>query len=249
MGTWDSTGTYTPYGDYVEEEVRAELWAMGALSRRTALFGRVPVSLMHREAGALSDTGGGLADISLGVRHEFLQIGEVLELPAIALTAAVLAPTGRAPDAATQPLGADTTGRGAFALSAGLSFEITRLPWFVRLDLGAVVPLPFTREDTGKIQRFGPEVDVAVSGGLEVGRGVVISLVAPIAWHAPLTIDGDEIPDSERLDLGLGLAGSVALDGHWTAQLSVDTGVFIDGAGDNTPARITSVAGLRYGYF
>jgi len=249
VGTWDPNGDYLPHRDYRDEEVRTEVWAMGALSRRASLFGRLPMSLVHRRAGEISDTGGGLSDVAAGIRYELLQIGEYVELPAIALTFAVLAPTGRSPDEMRQVLGADVTGRGAFALSAGISFEITRLPWFVRLDLGTVVPLPFTREDTGRAQRLGPEVDVALSGGAEVSSGTVLSLVTRFAWHAPLAIAGRTVDGSERVDFGLAVAGSVVLADHWSLQLSIDTGFFFSGAGDNTPARVSTVLGLRYGHY
>jgi len=250
LGQWDGDGDWHPYVGYDELEWRSEIWGMGALSRRASVFARLPFVATRRAAGDLDGFGGGLADVSAGLRYELLTIGEYVELPAIALTLSVTAPTGRATWGAATPLGVDVTGRGAWALGAGVSVEHTELPWFVRFDLGVTVPLPAARPDLGGVdQRFGPELATDVAGGVELTDGVVTSLVARLTWAGEIVLDGRSVADSGRLDVGLGAALSWRFDPHWTLQLAVDTGLFADGLGDNQAGRVTGTVGLRYGVF
>ncbi|TNF24863.1 MAG: hypothetical protein EP329_24050 [Deltaproteobacteria bacterium] len=249
LGQWDGDGQWRPYDGYDELEWRSELWGMAALSRRASLFARAPFVATRRHAGALDGFDGGLADVSAGLRYEILSIGEVLELPAIAVTVSVTAPTGRPTWDAATPLGVDVTGRGAWALGAGLSLEHTAMPWFVRVDVGATVPLPAERPDLGVDQRFGPELVTDVAGGVELTEGLVTSLVARLTWASEIVLDGASVDGSGRLDVGLGAALSWRFAYHWTLQLAVDTGLFVDGLGDNQPGRLTGTLGLRYGVF
>ena len=255
LGDWDAAGHWRAWSNYDETEWRSELWAMAAIDRRASVFARVPAVLLTRSASSTTDTGGGLGDLSFGLRYELLAIGELLELPAIALTVSVLAPTGRATEDSRSSLGADVTGRGAWTLSAGLGFELTRLPWFVRLDAGVSVPLPQERPDLpargghGVDQRLGVSVDLALSGGLEVASNVVVSLVPRLTWTDDTRLDEEVVARTSRLDIGLALAGSWRFDPHWTLQASFDAPLPIDGLGKNQTARLMTSLGIRYGSF
>lgn len=247
LGAWDAEGHWSSYDDYADLEWRSELWALVALDRRLSAFVRLPVVATLRSAGSLSGFGGGLGEVSLGARYEVLAIGEIAELPAIALTLAVLAPTGRATEDAETPLGVDVTGRGAWVLSAGLSLEVTRVPWFVRLDLGLSVPLPARRDDLGVSQRLGPSFDLGLAGGVEVSPRVVVSLASHLMLSSDNILDGTAVPHSDRLELGLGPAVSWHFAWSWTLQLGVDSGLFLSDLGQNLPGRVTTTLGLRYG--
>lgn len=249
LGTWDEGGRWRSFSDYSETEWRSEVWGLVGLGRRASVFLRVPALVMTRSAGADSELGGGLGDLSAGVRYELLAIGELVELPAIALTLAVLVPTGRSPERAKTPLAVDVTGRGAWVLSLGLSLERTSLPWFVRLDLGTSVPLPQRRDDLGLDQRLGISFELALSGGLEIGSGFVLSLVPRLTRTDVTRFDEEPLPDTDRLDIGLGLAASWRLDDHFTLQAAIDLPLPIDGLGQNQPGRIATTLGLRYGSF
>jgi hypothetical protein len=249
VGSWSSEAAWTPYGDYEEIEWTAEVWSLIRLQRRTSLHLRVPTTLTYRRAGDLAEVGGGLADLGLGARFEILEIGEFAELPALAVTVSVSAPTGVAPDQSTQPLGTDVTSRGPWVLSAGLSLEKTTLPWFVRCDVGVDVPLPAERADLHVTQRFGPGVSVALVGGYELTEALVASLLARFRWEAPLTLAGATIDGSSRHESGLALALSYRVTPHWTLQLGLDTPIPVDHLGDNQPGRVSGTVGVRYGYF
>jgi len=249
LGAWGPDGRWRPYDTFTEREVRTELWTLVGLSRRAAVFARAPWVVTHRAAASLADTGGGLGDLAFGLRYELLTLGEYAELPAVALTLSATAPTGRATHDAETPLGVDVTDRGSWALAAGLSLEHTALPYYARLDLGVTVPLPFERPDLQVTQRFGPELTAALAGGAELAENVVLSLIARATWALPLVLDGETVDDSDRLDLGLGLAGSWRVAPHWTLQLAVDSALYVDDLGKNQPGRLSTTLGLRYGHF
>jgi hypothetical protein len=250
LGAWSPDAEWESWGDdFAEQEWRTELWGLVGLSRRASLWLRVPWMVTHRRAGELDELGHGLADLSLGARYELLAIGEILQLPALALSAGVTVPTGRDTEGAAEVLGSDITGRGAWVFSFGLSVEKTKLPWFVRGDAGVTVPLPAERESLGRTQRYGPGVQLAFSAGWEVAMGLVLSGIARFDWEGPIRLDGDAIDNSERYALGLGAALSWRWDPHWTLQLGADSHVFTSHLGDNQPGQVTTTLGVRYGFF
>lgn len=255
IGSWSTRGEFRTYGaDYAEHDWRSELWTLVGVHRRVSLFGRLPWAMNARSAGNLgSAVGGGVGDVQLGTRIEAIAIGEYARVPALAVRVGVTAPSGRSTDAAMKagddPLGTSVTGRGAWVLAAGLTSEITRAPWFVQLDADVIVPLPSTRADLNRVQRFGPGIAAAVTAGRELKDGLVLSAYARVLWESDVTIAGRTVDDSARLDTGLGLALSWRFDPHWTLQAGVDSGLFVDALGDNQPGRVTTTLGLRYGYF
>ena len=244
LGDWDSEGDWRAYSeDYADTQWRSELWALVGLGQRASIFGRLPWMLNFRHVGNLGNgTGGGLADVQLGARFELLSIGEILYLPAVAVTFAVTAPTGR-PPSASDVTGASVTSRGGWALGGGVSFEHTSVPYFARFDVGVSVPLPHDG------RRFGASVTLALTGGYELSTGLVISVYARLLREGALWIDGAVIDDSQRSDAGLGLAVSYRFNPHWTLQAAIDSGLFIDGLGDNQQGRVAPTLGIRYGYF
>lgn len=251
MGRWDEDRGWVPYGaEYAEAEWRTSLWVMARLAERAFLFGRVPWLYNQRHAGDLGRSGSGLGDVQAGARYEAVQVGESSAMPALAFTLAVTAPTGRAVVEASDPLGADVTGRGAWVTSLGVSLEKTFAPWFVRLDLGASVPLAFTRSDTGQRQRYGPSGTVGLMGGVEVVPGkLVASLYGRYAGEDAINLDELALENSGRSGSGVGAALAWTLSPHWTLQASAETGLFLDGLGDNQPGQIITALGIRYGYF
>ena len=107
QGLWNADGGFRAYGDgYQELEGTAELYGLLRIDERFQSWARLPWLITHRAAGSYSELGQGLGDLQLGLRYDPVLIGEYEELPAIALTASVLAPTGLRPeDAATRVTG------------------------------------------------------------------------------------------------------------------------------------------------
>jgi hypothetical protein len=185
----------------------------------------------------------------VGGRYEILSIGEYNFLPAIAVYLNLTIPTGRETLQAQKPLGSDVTGRGFWALGAGLTIEKTFSPIFVQWILGIKIPMPTHREDLDSPQRFGNIYQSALIGGFEFTEGLVASLLVRVTYEDVLTLNRVYKEHSSRLDLGASLALAWRFTPHWTLQTSIDSGIFTHGWGDNQPGRITWNIGVRYGYF
>lgn len=249
LGAWQPDGEWRPYKDYSELTWSNELWGLFKITDWTSAYLRLPTTYNVRRAGTLRDTGGGMADISAGVRYELVSVGEYDNVPAIALSMAVVAPTGRATHRTSGPLAADATGRGAWALAGSTSIEFSLDRFFTRLDLGLTAPLPAKRPDLGVMQRYGLELNTELAGGMELTYGYVASVIIHHSWHEAITIDHNKVPNSGRRELGATVALSMQVAPNWTLQTSFDSGLFISGAGANQPGQLTGSLGLRYGYF
>jgi hypothetical protein len=82
-------------------------------------------------AQTVSQLGGGVGDVNLSVRYDFLAAAQSRIVPGIAALAGLTAPTGRSPNQASPPLGADATGAGAWQGNFGLALEQAFGPWLV----------------------------------------------------------------------------------------------------------------------
>ena len=60
---------------------------------------------------------------------------------------------------------------------------------------------------------------------------------------------GRVVPDSSRVDAGVGLSAAWTLIGHWTVVANIDTGLFVSRLGDNAIGRVTPGLSVRYGHF
>ena len=249
-GAWDSEGRWRPYRGYGESELRADLWAQVRVDSRSSLYLRAPWLFSWRESATEQAFGQGLGDLQLGGRYELVAIGEYLELPGVALSAAVNAPTGRTPDAAEAPLAADATTRGGWSLGAELVLEQTWLPAFLQARIGASLPLEAQLVGSDRAQRFGPGASLALVAGAELVPDVwILSARVGGSWESAIVLDGAAVSGSERLDLSASVAAAWRFDPHWTLQLSAHSGLFLDGLGDNQPGRWGGQLGLRYGHF
>lgn len=250
LGSWNQEAAWVAHGDdYTEDVLRSEFWAIVRLDRRASAQVLLPVVWTRRGLGAGVSMDGGVGDLKLGGRYEAIRIGERQGVPGVALAFGASLPTGRAPERAQTTLATDVTSRGAAALSVGVSVEHTWAPLYLRGDLGLSIPLPFRRQDLDVAQWLGLGVDGTVAVGVQISPAVVLSLLGHARWRSPIVLDGVPLDRSEQLSLSAGVTSSFRFDNHWSVQLSVDSGFFVDGVGQNVPGAVTGTLGLRYGHF
>jgi hypothetical protein len=227
-----------------------EPWAIVRVHPRVQLQGRLPVLVNDREIGADSQVAGGLGDAGGGARFELVSLGEYQGLPSLGVTVSGLAPTGRRVELALGPLGAGTTGRGAWGGSVALESEVAWLPWFLRVDAGVSVFAPFRRSDSGATQAYGPLLQAAVSAGRElVPDRLVLAMSAQLEWEAALKLDGVVVPTSSAFLPSLAVSLSWRAEPHWTLVTSLAGSVWPSGLAQNRDARVGLTLGVRYGYF
>jgi len=135
----DVFGSYEPGGRYVaspsaDSEFDLEQDLFGAVR----VLGRGQVALLVPLLETLRATpqdgshfGGGIGDVNLGARYDFVLAGQSQYVPGIALLGGATFPTGTAVESSTAPLAVDTTGIGAFQGNVALALEQTFGPWLV----------------------------------------------------------------------------------------------------------------------
>ena len=251
LGQWDSQGSLRWNGsDFSDGLSQAQVWGILRLHDRVQLQAWVPFVVNDRVSGPESQVAGGLGDVGAAVRFELVKIGEYQGLPSFAVTAGMLAPTGRRVEETSPPLFAGTTGRGAWGGTLAIEAEYAFLPWFARFDAGGTGFLPFTRSDTGADQRYGPVFQAAVSTGRELLPDILVAAIALTGeWEGAIRMDGATVPDSSARSVTLAASLSWRVDPRWTLVGSVNNTAWPDGAGMNRDARLGFNLGVRHGHF
>jgi hypothetical protein len=136
-GSFDSAGHYsstTGADDVVEQDLAAAF----RVTDKIQLGALVPFVETHRTAptpvGLIDEWGGGLGDVSLTARYDFLLAAESLRWPGVAVLAAANLPTGTPPDKASHALATDATGEGSYELTLGIGLEKVVGPIYAALN-------------------------------------------------------------------------------------------------------------------
>lgn len=167
---------------------------------------RAPFVQSLYETTTRSELGGGLGDVQASGRYDFVMAGESLSLPGMALTAGVVAPTGRPVEKSKRLLGTDTTGTGAFQVSLGFGLEQTFDRVFVGSTTSASYRLP--REVRGSV----------VPGSLQLSELLAVGWIfeneAVLVFSSLFTIE----PEAPKRMLRLGLSFGLPFDDEWRMQ-------------------------------
>lgn len=219
-------GDYDPSGRYrsaSSTEFGAEQGIFGTLrlAERGQLSARLPLRQTYRDMGGLSEWGGGVADLSLSGRWDFLFAGERLHLPGIALLANARLPTGRAPEAIEKMLGTDATGTGATQLTVGAEIEQLMGPWLVQVG-GSV---------GGRLARTVRGREVPASWLYTASAAVAYGFVGDRVLAGSATFLAE--PEGSRQALRLGLAFGMPFSDTWRMQARVFADPPLDGLGRN----------------
>jgi hypothetical protein len=208
-------------------------------------FGRGQVSLdvpglaTYRADTGISDFGGGLGDINLGARWDFIEASESQHFPGIALLLGVTVPTGRPADApSASALAANATGIGAFQLTGGVALEKI-FGTHVLVDLSGLVSqrLPRTVEIGGQTiqETLGAQLFAIAAVGWVFDSGIAVALSGTFTGELDAVLDGQRVPQSGRSLTTFSLSGSLPINDNWRLQGSVFDEPQISGLGANQP--------------
>ncbi|HMJ57393.1 MAG TPA: hypothetical protein VK540_35225 [Polyangiaceae bacterium] len=241
-------GSYSADATYHGSPARTTEWQFeqdlfGAL--RVAPRGQVallvPAMQTFRRTPDQSSFGGGLGDVNLSGRYDFVWAGEARYIPGIALLAGVTFPTGETVESAEDPLGTDAAGIGTYQANLGLALEQTEGPW-----LFGVTGLVAKRA----ARTVGPyTTSLAAQWTLLAATAYTFRNDAALALLTSYTVEGDpEINgvtrDATRRVLLFGVAGLYPFTDAWRVQGGLFLTPPISQLGRNTPARMEMVLSL-----
>ena len=121
-GSFDRSGRHSSSVGQ-EQILEQDIAATARVARKGQLGLLLPLVQTHRHAGDIDDWGGGVGDLSLTGRYDFMLAAESVRWPGIGALAALTLPTGTPPNGAHHVLVADATGGGAYELTLGVGIE------------------------------------------------------------------------------------------------------------------------------
>ena len=194
-------GSYQTDGRYVgsapgahELDLEEDVFGAVRLLRRGQVALLAPIIETWRQT--TSDGGhfgGGIGDVNLSARYDFVVAGESLYVPGIALLAGVTAPTGKPSESATAKLAVDATGIGAWQANVALALEQTFGPWLVNAT-GIVAKRTARFGET-----LGTQVTFLAAGAYNFPNDAALALSVSYAFEGDATASGgNDVPFSSK---------------------------------------------------
>lgn len=214
---------------------------------RAQLAALVPFVQTRRKAGGASDFGGGLGDVNLSARYDFLYAGQARYIPGVAVLAGLTCPTGRSPESGSLPLAADATGTGAFQVNVGLAVEQTFGRWLVTAY--GIIAKRTTRDIQGFESTLGTQWTALLAVAYTFPGDYAAALSASYTGEGNAAIDGTEVPDSSRRVPVVGLFGVVPFSDYFRLQGGPSLNPPVDQLGKNQIATVAITATAVYAWF
>ena len=188
--------------------------------------------------------GGGIGDINLSGRYDFVLAGASRYVPGIAVLAGITFPTGKSltgsalPQfgpffgSATQPLAVDATGIGAFQVNGALALEQTFGSWLVNTT--AIV----AKRTAAGGETLGTQVTFLAAGAYTFGNDAALALSASYAFEGDGTIDGADAPGSSKSVTVVAASGLWPVSDTWRLLGGVFVDPPLDALGNNQPTQV-----------
>jgi hypothetical protein len=254
-GSFDSQGEYArTSGD--ERVFEQDLAASLRFAGRGQAGAVLPMMETHRSAGGLSDTGGGLGDVALNARYDFLLASEALYWPGFGILAAATLPTGRAPNEATHPLATDATGAGTYDVTIGADVEkvaghayAALNAWLTRrFDRTITVTAPGTPPTTIH-ESFSTRLTLLAVIGYVFDSEAALGAYVNLMNEGTATINGAVDPTTSLRQTTVGLAAVLPVRDRWRIQGALFSDLRWNDFGRNEPAGLGLTASLVWVWF
>jgi hypothetical protein len=234
-------GGYAPDGGFSmqpphtsELDFEEDVFGAVRVTARSQLSLLIPVLETSKAAPGIRAIGGGVGDVNVGGRYDFVLARESRVVPGIALLAGITVPTGQSPMAATAPLAVDATGVGALQGNVGIAVEQKWGPWLVNVT--GLVAARAPQSSQGIHETLGTQLRGIGAVVYTFRNAMAAGLVASYAAEGDATINGADDPESAKRGLTLSGIGVYPV----TDALRVQGGVFvmppISEVGANQPA-------------
>jgi hypothetical protein len=245
LGSFDGGAHYSPLGAHNSEtDYEEDLFGAVRVLRRGQIALLVPFVETHRNELGLGEFGGGVGDVNLSARYDFIRSGESLFVPGLAILAGITAPTGTPGDAQNpmKPLGTDATGIGAWQGNVGLAVEQTYGPWLFNVTELLALRARRTADIAGvsESETLAPQFVTLIGGAYTFKSDASVALFGSYTLEGTATLDGAPAPDSARRVALVSVSGAYPVTDHLRAQASLFINPPVSGFGLNQ----TSTTGL-----
>ena len=243
LGSYDAQAHYvaSPSGT---SEFDGELDLVGTLR----ILGDAQVTLLlpfvatWRTVPGLSEFGGGVGDLNLSARYDFVHAGQSTVVPGIAVLLGVTFPTGRAPEQASNLLATDATGVGAYQLTGGIALEQSFGRFLVNLTGLAGWRTP--RSVQGVDETLGVQFQGLLGLGYVFDNDASVALSFTYIAELNAMVNGQTVPNSGRALPTVGLSGALPLGEAWRLQGGITYNPPLSGLGRNQTAGLGFVLGI-----
>lgn len=217
FGAFDAAGTYDgAQAGESEWSLEQHLFAAMRLFDRGQIAALVPFIETRRTLSGVAASGGGVGDVAVSARYDFIEAGAHRILPGVALLLGVLAPTGTPPERATDRWAAGATGKGSWEGTLGIGLEQGFEPYFITLN--ALVTLRTSREVMGVNESFAPRFAGIIAVGRVLPHLTTLGLFASALRQGENRDGSGSIPGSGSSLLTVGLASTVSPTDQWRFQ-------------------------------
>jgi hypothetical protein len=253
FGVYDGTAHYAaePSADR-ELDFEEDLFAAVRVFRRGQIALLIPFDETYRHepvfgSSPASAVGGGIGDMNLSIRYDFIVAGQSRYVPGIAALAGLTAPTGRPPSSPNAgTFAVDATGTGAWQGNFGLAVEQAFGHWLVNLSELFAWRAPFN--ESAMVGE--PSIDEALAPQWVTlaGAAYIFSSDAAVALFGSYTLEGSPSvngvtqPDSGRRVFLLSLSGFYTVRDNLRLQASLFSNPPFSGLG----AGQTATAGTTF---
>jgi hypothetical protein len=247
-------GSYAPDGSYTKapshtSEVDLEEDLIGAVrvTKRGQLALLVPLVETYRAApGEGGATGGGIGDINIGARYDFILAGAWRYVPGVAVLAGLTVPTGRTVASAKQPLAVDATGIGAFQGNIGVALEQTWGPWLVSVT--GLLAKRAAYSTQGVDELLATQLTGLAAVAYTFRSEAAVGVVAGYAAEGNATINGVTDPNSHKRAVTMSVVGLQPLTDALRLQGSIFITPPLSELGANQPATGGLTLTLLWGF-
>jgi len=246
-------GSFAPDGTFAsqppgtrEVDLEEDILAAVRVTSRGQLAVLVPVVETYRQIPGRHEWGGGVGDVNVGGRYDFLRAGESRFIPGIALLAGLTLPTGTPVAASTQPLATDATGIGAFQGNVGVALEQTWNAWLVSLSGLLAQRASYTAD--GVQETLGTQLTALGAVAYTLESDAALGLVVSYAAEGNATQDGVTNPDSHKRALTLSGVGLYPINDSLRLQGSVFVVPPVSQLGANQTATLGLTLTLLLGF-
>jgi hypothetical protein len=253
LGSFDSQSNYSPTGPhYTENDYEEDLFGALRVLERGQVALLVPLVETYRSASGTRELGGGIGDINLSLRYDFVRGGESEYVPGIAVLAGVTAPTGTPPDAPdpSKPLGTNATGIGAWQGNVGIALEQTYGAWL----FNATELLAWRAQRTANIggvsesETLAPQWVTLVGTAYAFANDASVALFGSYTLEGTASLDGAPAPDSARQIALVSVSGSYPVSDRFRVQASLFLNPPVSGFGLDQTAAAGLTVTLLWGW-